>query len=267
MDISEADSGGSDERHDDVVLIVTNAQSLGVTRRLEPGDSLKFGREQTGVGFMGDRRTISRHHGTITVDDVGYSVTSTGTELGFVVMDRTTPSRIYVPRGLGPVAIPFASAVLAIEHRQERFMLLLELVGTEQADRWRQAWTPNQRERWKARPAMNTDAPWRGFEWARTEHSTYAWFKTLVALCEPALRANSDPEHSGPPEPTPTNAVLATRLVTSQKVIERHIAEIYQQLGLTNMNRPDREVAVAIATGQGLVTPDDLELLLKRGGA
>jgi len=114
---------------------------------------------------------------------------------------------------------------------------------------------------------MNTAAPWRGFDWARTEHITYAWFKTLVALCEPALRANSDAEHAGPPEPTPTNTVLAARLVTSPKVIERHIAEIYQQLGLAGTDRSDREVAVAIATGQGLVTPGDLELLPERGAS
>jgi hypothetical protein len=265
VDVSHGDLGARGDKPSEFALIVTNAQLPGVTRSLRPGESLKFGREQSGVGFMGERRTISRHHGTIEVEDDQYTVTSTGTEFGFVVMDRSTPSRVYVPRGLGPVAIPFASAVLAIEHRHERFMLLLEVVGSDHAERWRQAWTPGQRERWRARPAMNTDAPWRGFEWARSKESAYAWFKTLVALCEPALLSHSDAEHVSSPQPTPTNTVLAARLVTSTKVIERHIAEIYQELGLSHLARPDREIAVAIATGQGLVTPDDLHLLPPRG--
>jgi hypothetical protein len=94
--------------------------------------------------------------------------------------------------------------------------------------------------------------PWADVRWSLANGKPYAWFRTLVALCEPALTDS----HAS----TPTNAALAARQVLGTGAIERHISEIYQRLGL-NADQADREVAVTLAIRQGLVTRADLQML------
>ena len=65
------------------------------------------------------------------------------------------------------------------------------------------------------------------------------------------------------PAGTPTNPDLAQRLCLGENGIERHLASIYQAFGFQG-RRHQREVIVAIAIHQGIVTRGDINLLPPR---
>lgn len=210
------------------------------------------------MGLLGPGRSISRQHAIIEATELGFTVSATGSQIGVIVSDRTTPSRLYVPCGMRSIDVPFASSYVTVETGADRPGVRVDVAGSPRAERWRAGWTAENRERWRRERDRrhSTQAPWRDLHWARSNESVYAWFRTLVALCEPVLAHRV--------EPTPTNRTLAGRLHTQVGVIERHMAEIYENLGLSNLPSRDREIVVAIAVGQGIVTPDDLELLEER---
>lgn len=255
-----ADRCGPDQGGDGVavVLTVTNPRSPGLKLALEPEMTMDFGRAIGGVGRISDHREVSRHHGTLVASDDGFAVISTGTHAGFVVADRTTPLRLYVPCGVGPVSVPFADASLIVEFGEEFDYLDIMVTGSDAADRWSNAWGPEMRERsadaarekWAA---LLTAPPMSEVRWRMANGKPYAWFDTLIAMCEPTLGVG--------PAGTPTNRQLATRRRVKLRVIERHVASIYEALGFDTDDKGARYVIVQIAVDQGLVTRADLTAL------
>ncbi len=131
--------------------------------------------------------------------------------------------------------------------------------GSELADAWDQAWGPQMRDRWFD-DGHEVATPTRRFapggqrhaRWQKSNGRPYAWFRTLVALCEPAL--------GDAPAGTPSNPELCRRLIQSKSVTERHLTQIYEAFGLVEDAR-DRNVVVIRAIDLGLVTRRDLEIL------
>jgi hypothetical protein len=222
---------------------------------LEPEMTMDFGRAIGGVGRISEHREASRHHGTVVASDDGFAVISTGTHSGFVVADRTTPSRLYVPCGVGPVSVPFADASVIVEFGEEYDYLDVKVTGSDVADRWSRAWGPEMRERWADaardnRADLATAPAMSEVRWRMANGKPYAWFETLVAMCEPALGVG--------PAGTPTNRRLAARRKVRVRVIERHVASIYEAFGFDTDDKGARYVIVQIAIDQGLVTRADL---------
>lgn len=114
------------------------------TAVLRPGEELEFGRYTRGVGQLREDTLVSRRHGLITATDDGFTVTSTGSYLGFTVSDRTTPSKLYIPVGVGPITIPFAEAAITFD-RDIEGELQITVAGSPAADLWRSQWGPRQR--------------------------------------------------------------------------------------------------------------------------
>ncbi len=239
------------------VVTITNPNVAGLSKVLEPGASLEFGREVGGVGRISDDAVVSRRHGVITATDDGFDVTSTGSLVGFVVADRTTPSRLHVPCGVGPIRVPFADSSVIVELDTGIDHLDVVVDGSAAAQRWRENWGPEMRDRWAdvaaAAPVLPMTAPALAeVKWRRSNGRPYAWFLTLIAMCEPALGIG--------PAGTPTNRELARRRYVSPGVIERHMAQIYEAFGLADV-RGARDVIVQIAVERGLVTRADVQEL------
>jgi hypothetical protein len=241
-----------------VIVTVTNPRSPGLVSSLEPGMTLDFGRTIGGVGRISEHGEVSRHHGTVVASDDGFAVISTGTHSGFVVADRTTPSRLFVPCGVGPVSVPFADASVIVEFGEEYDYLDVRVTGSDAADRWSSAWGPEMRERLAdaarhKQAGLVTAPPMSAVRWRMANGKPYAWFDTLVAMCEPALGVG--------PAGTPTNRQLAARRQVKLRVIERHVASIHEAFGFDTDDKGARYVIVQIAIDQGLVTRADLAAL------
>ena len=233
-----------------VEITITNPLRRGLAVTLLPGEELVFGSSQGGVGRISESSAVSRRHGTVHAANAGFSVTATGSTMGFTVADRTTPSRLTIPRGVGPVAIPFAQCSLIVEYQGGFGYLNVSVSGSEQADRWAASWGPQLRELWAAaKPGLMTTPPWPKVNWRKSNGAPYRWFTTLIALCEPAL--------SDRPAGTPTNTQLAHRLGLAEKTIEEHITAIYRAFDLGA--EASRDFVVASAVEQGIVTAIDIE--------
>ena len=233
-----------------VEITITNPLRRGLAHTLLPGDDLVFGRNQGGVGRISESSAVSRKHGAVHATNAGFSVTATGSTMGFTIADRTTPSRLTIPRGVGPVAIPFAQCSLIVEYQGGFGYLNLSVNGSEQAELWAASWGPQLRELWaSAKPGLLTAPPWPKVKWRKSNGAHYQWFTTLIALCEPAL--------SDRPAGTPTNTQLAHRLGLAEKTIEQHITAIYRAFDLGA--DASRDVIVASAVDQGIVTAADIE--------
>lgn len=232
---------------------VTNPSRRGDdTVTLHPGDGFPFGREVGGVGRISDDPRVSRHHGVVHAASDGLSVSSTSRSNGFVVRDRATPSRLYIPCGVGPVAIPFRQCSIVLEHCVGVVPYLdITVTGSASADAWHQGWGPDTRAAWR-RSGASTAPPIGRFDPELRNGRPYAWFKTLVALCEPHFGLG--------PAGTPTNPELAARLHVSTTTVEKHLTEIYRALEIDRA-AGQRELAVTIAITTGAVTPHDLTLL------
>jgi len=238
-----------------VVVTVTNPLAPGLASSLEPKMTMDFGRTIGGVGRISEHREVSRHHGTVVATDDGFAVTSTGTHSGFVVADRSTPSRLYIPCGVGPVSVPFADASVIVEFGEEYDYLDVKVTGSGAADRWSSAWGPEMRERSadaakEKRAGLLTAPPMSEVRWRMANGKPYAWVDTLVAMCEPALGVG--------PAGTPTNRQLAARRKVKVRVIERHVASIHEAFGFDTDDKGARYVIVQIAIDHGLVTRADL---------
>lgn len=233
-----------------VEIKITNPLRRGLALTLHPGEELVFGRNQGGVGRISESSAVSRKHGTVQATDAGFDVTATGSTMGFTIADRTTPSRLTIPRGVGPVAIPFAQCSLIVEYQGGFGYLNLSVSGSQRADLWAGSWGPQLRELWAtAKPGLMTAPPWPKVKWRKSNGAPYQWFNTLIALCEPALGDR--------PAGTPTNTQLAHRLGLAEKTIEQHITAIYRAFDLRA--EASRDAIVASAVEQGIVTAADIE--------
>lgn len=195
---------------------------------------------------------MSRLHGSISVTADGFAVTTLGRHLGVVVWDLTTPSSMTVPVGVGPVPLPFAEARLTVDQRRLDRCLIIEVSGSESCDRWRSQWVPELRARWMG-GMHGTEPPWQHLRWTFANGNPFAWYRTLVAMCEPRLEGND--------LAVPTNGELAARLFASRSVIEKHLGEMHLQLEI-EPGRGSREEIVRLAIHHGLVMPGDVDTVL-----
>ncbi|MCB0966071.1 MAG: hypothetical protein KDB37_04495 [Ilumatobacter sp.] len=241
-------------------IVVSNPAYNGPECRLDVGDELEFGRECGGVGRIGESPTISRRHGTITAVESGYAVEATGTFSGIVVTDRTTPSRLYIPHGVGPVEIPFHVSAVSVDGDDASAARLdVTVVGSTRADMWASQWgidaPPNPRpvsrsNRSRTVSALATRRNPRRYR--KSNGVYYAWFTVLVALCEPAL--------GDEPGVAPTNQQLARRTGLKPSTIEKKLQSIYEALEVDTNERP-RDVAIQHAISNGIVTRQHLSML------
>lgn len=236
---------------------IVNPQFQHPQVMLSVGDSFEFGRDISGAGCISERSAVSRIHGRIEVTDHGFSVVTLGSQIGVTVTDRTTPSKLVIPRETGPVPISFRECSIIVDLPDQQDYLDVTVTGSDLADRWAEAWRPQMRDRWfdtERRYAPSTyrliqDGP---IKWHKTNGAAYAWYRTLVALCTPALGET--------PAGTPTNAHLCDRLHQSKSVTERHLTQIYEAFGLHDEAR-DREIVVMRAIHLGIVTRQDMHEL------
>ena len=240
-----------------LVVRVENPKFVHPPVSLVRGEEFEFGRHIGGAGRISEHDAVSRSHGRIITTGTGFSVVTTGSQIGVTVTDRTTPSKLVIPRGVGPVHVPFRDCSIIVDLHEQRDYLNVSVEGSALADAWAEAWGPQMRDRWfdeHPRPAFGTRqffdrSPVR---WRKTNGQPYAWFRTLAALCEPALGAA--------PAGTPTNGQLCTRLHQSKSVTERHLGQIYEAFDLTPETR-DRDLVVIRAIDLGIITRLDLETI------
>lgn len=235
------------------VVHIVNPTRHGVDRvTIAVGAEFAFGRQIGGVGRISEDPRVSRHHGLVQATAEGVSVTSTSRRNGFVVRDRATPSRLTVPRGVGPVPLPFREFSIVLEHCVGQAPYLdVEVEGLERADRWHASWGPQIRRGWFDQ-RESTAPPLADFHPKFAGGTVRAWFKTLVALCEPQFGRG--------PAGIPTNADLAARRFVNLGTIERDLTTIYRVLDIEH--RPDRrEIAAVVPVITGAVTPADLAVL------
>ena len=241
------------------MLIEVHNPQFDRTEVLEPGGTLVFGRAERGAGQLPDSALVSRRHGVIAATETGFTVESTGTYSGFVVRDTMTPSRLHLPRGVGPIEVPFTNTVNSFDHSVPG-QLFVAVVESDRADTWEQNWGPELEhdtsvgdyEMWRT----GSTGPPPGLR-RKARGAPYTWFWTLVALCEREI--------TGKNIGVPTNAELSKRLGYDIKIIDRHIASIYEALDifLSEHTRP-RDVAVRRAVDRGLVTRDHINDLHSR---
>lgn len=241
---------------------ILNPTWNGPEVRLEPGDELLFGRDQGGAGRIGSdlTRAVSRHHGTVRATDDGFTVRATGSHVGVVVRDRSTPSELHVPSGVGPITVPFRSCSIVLDENMPIARLDLEVTGSPPADRWHERWGVEVEELLPSEPlpGLMTLAPFPADRFYRNEANTkrYAWWVTLLALCEPLFGVG--------PAGIPTNLQLSARLNYSTKTIEQHLTKIYEVLRVDAALR-QREIAAHVAIRRGIVVEADLEGLSSVG--
>jgi hypothetical protein len=224
----------------------------GRTTELAPGDELAFGRDPgPGQIAVGDRR-VSGRHGVIAASEGGWAVRSTASYFGFTVYDCDSPSRLCVPLGAGPVPVPFAWAVIAVEIRGDRHLLD---VRAEDTCGWAEGWAGAAGDTAGEAGASSTIPAWAGVRWTDRSGRALRWYQVLVAMCEPRFAVP-------PQERIPSNGELARRLGVSQGVVENHyLVRLRKELGLQKFDDQSRLAAVVIAISQGLVTRADLAVL------
>lgn len=217
------------------------------------GRSLEIGRNDGPGQIAVTNQAVSRRHGVIAFEGPGWSVTATGTQSGLVVYDHETPSRVHVPRGVGPVAMPFAQASVVIEVRQQRYPVTVTAPGL---DGWAGSWASTLSAAAGSGMRGATRPPWDGVRW-RDERTgkPLRWYQALVAMCEPFLTV-------GGPDTVPSDSELARRIGTTVNVVQsRLMGEIRDHLGFQTYTSQLRQTMVAVAISQRLVTADDLTVL------
>jgi hypothetical protein len=218
---------------------------------------LRFGRgaPEDGVDLtLCDDRRLHRHAGTIGVTDDGWFLTNTGARLRLLVRDRQGVGRDVLEPGEHRL-VPWHSTVVEIVLGIDRVQL--------RVDRTAPIVTTGDRP-----TTAGGEVTVEPFELDRGA----AYFRTLVALCEPRL---VDPHADW----LPSDAEVAVRLNLSGREarhattrgVERRLAYLRQALGLRDTDEIGRSVGLerrhgraelvegAIATG--IVGVDDLSLL------
>ena len=209
---------------------------------------------------------MSGRHGFIEFVDDGWQVSSTGSVYSFSIYDIETPSRLYIPLGSGPIRVPFAQAIVAIEIRDHRYAFEVRAPGaTGWADGWRSVRDVALAPRFDAgSPALlpgntnrTTQLMWSSEQFQDRRGKVRRWYQVLVAMCEPRLRLPAERRE----ERVPTNRQLAGRLGISDRTLEKHLDELRQHFGFDTYTDQMRIAAVLIAISQGVVTVSDLTLL------
>jgi hypothetical protein len=243
-----------------VSVVVT---SPGWHKRLEPGAVLRFGRglPEDGIDLtLCDDRRLHRHAGTIGVAADGWSLTNTGARLRLLVRDRDGVGR----DELGPGErrpIPWRSSVVEVVLGNDRIELRVDQVDAP----------PSQGD---VAPPVRGEATVEPFALDRDA----AYFRTLVALCEPRLL---DPHADW----VPSDAEIAVRLNragseerhATARAIERRVGYLRNALALRDTDEFGRSVGlerrrgrielVDVALATGVVTVDDLALLVGPAGS
>lgn len=223
---------------------------------LSEGEELPFGRSP-GRGQISESSTVSSVHGVIHVESESWSVTSTGRFHGFTVLDVETPSRLVIPVGAGPVRVPFARAVVAVELERHRCLLEVD-ASTACAEGWEGAWVSYPHRRAGVAPAGGqTVLAWESARFVDRTGRPLRWYQVLVALCEPRLRLPAAERE----ERIPTNQEIARRIGVTVGVVERYLDQLREALGFPRYSEQMRLGAVLLAISQGLVTPSDLAVL------
>ena len=229
---------------------------------LVPGEELPFGRAP-GPGHLSLSQAISKVHGVIHAGPDSWSVTSTGRYHGFTVLDGETPSRLIVPKQAGPVTVPFAHAVIAVEVEHHRCVLEVH-ADAAGAPGWAGAWVSYlNREPAVAADGSATNLAWAGARFVDRAGRPLKWYQVLVAMCEPRLRLPA----SSREDRIPSNREIAQRLNVSLGTIENHhLDRLRRELGFPRFSEQMRLGAVLLAISQGIVTTADLPLLDIDGG-
>jgi hypothetical protein len=224
-----------------------------VETRLAGGEEFWFGRDAGQGQVTADDLAVSGRHGCILATAAGWSVRSTGSVHSFAVYDCDTPSRLFVPRGAGPIEVPFAAAMVVIDVEYRHYAIGVTSAG---ATGWAGNWTSL-----RVGPPggeQGTVAAWNAAPYADRNGRVLRWYQVLVAMCEPRLRLPADRRE----ERIPTNREIAARLGISIHVLENHhIDRLRRELGFSTYTEQVRQAAVLIAINQGLVTTADLDLL------
>jgi serine/threonine-protein kinase len=237
-----------------VSVVVT---SPGWHKRLEPGAVLRFGRglPEDGIDLtLCDDRRLHRHSGTIGVVADGWTLTNTGARLRLLVRDREGVGR----DELGPGEhrpIPWRSSVVEVVLGSDRIELRVDQVDAPPS--------PG-----AAAPSVSGEATVEPFTLDRDA----AYFRTLVALCEPRLL---DPHADW----VPSDAEVAVRLNrtggedrhATARAIERRVAYLRSALALRDTDEFGRSVGlerrhgrvelVEVALATGVVDVGDLARL------
>lgn len=239
-------------------LLIVNERADPTEQRLAIGDVQVFGSAEAGLGWLGNGAAISRRHAELVVTDLGFTIEATGTFAGIEIVDRSTPSRLFVPHGVGPIDIPFRECSIVVDLDGDPIRVHIHVIGSARADLWAEQWgidaPPNPaRSPQRSARTVTGRAALRDVRRVRKPNGAYyTWFVVLVALCEPA--------YDDPPSPAPTNKQLARRLGLREADVERKLASIYRALEI-DANDRQRDLAVRRALANGIVTQEHLGLL------
>jgi hypothetical protein len=226
------------------------------TRRLRPGDELRFGRRASGVDLgLADDPGLHRHCGTIRVNEQTWELHNTGRWLHILVVSldrRGTDS-------LGP------GHAMLVPWRVSRVLIDVGSTSHEFVATWRDAHSADPPVRHALGDEDVTVSP------VRIDRSS-GYFRALVALCEPQLRNPSSDEVA-------TDAQIAWRLNRldvetrrlSAKTVERRLDHCRTRFGLKETDevgvstglesRDSRRRLVERALLSGAVGPTDLIVL------
>lgn len=230
------------------------------------GQQFYFGRDP-GPGQLTTERSVSGRHGLVEAVENNWQVTSLGSLFSFTVYDVETPSRLFIPIGSGPVPVPFAEAIVAIEILDQRYVFGVSTTGVRGwADSWRSVRDMPHPLHGDSRdveppPARSsghtTEMVWRPDQFRDRRGNLRRWYQVLVAMCEPRLRLPAETRE----ERVPSNKQIANRLGISDRTLEKHLDELRQNFGFDTYTDQMRIAAVAIALSQRLVTVSDLAIL------
>jgi hypothetical protein len=222
------------------------------TVELGTGESISFGRAPgRSQIYRGQDKSVSDVHGLVTCTETNWSVTAKGSRYSFVVADVHTPSSIVVPLHAGPIAIPFAEALILIQANWNHSFQ----VYAHGAPGWvtekstpTQANSPN-------RTALAERH--RGMKTHTADGRPLRWFQVLVAICEPRLK---DPFYSQCPT---RNQVIGRLGISGTRLDEDYVPEIRKRLGIpstiTGFDHFATHASI-IAIAQRFVAREDLRL-------
>ena len=221
--------------------------------RLESGEFLELGRFDGPGQLAANDVAVSRRHAIIGATEHGWTVQCTGSRSGLVVYDHETPSSIHVPRGVGPVVLPFAEASVIIEVQQRRYASTVHSPGLAG---WAGSWASVLGEGPDSLHPGSTRLPWDGLRWCDSRTGRpLRWYQVLVAMCEPFLLTPATAA-------VPSAAELARRLNTTANMVEsKLVGDVRRQLGLAPHTPNLGRTMVTLAINQGLVTATDLSVL------
>jgi hypothetical protein len=233
---------------------------------LDEGEEILFGRAMgRGQVSGGTDQSVSSVHGSILRTQGNWSVSSLGSRYSFAVYDIDTPSRTFVPLGAKNVPVAYARAVIAIEITEDRrHVFTVSSPGISGwAEGWRSVLRQQQSDQLDLRGLTAVAEAHRSIKATTGTGRALAWFRVLVAMCEPKLK----PPFTGV---SPSRADIISRLQFSKSSVshldDEYVPRIRKELGLNRLPSGSQfsrlvECATTIAIAQGIVTQQDLALL------